>query len=107
MSISLVVGGAGFVGSHLADALVARGQCVRVLDNFSSGTPANLDKCSSRLEIICGDINDTDAVSRATAGVDRVFHLATPSNPSCSMPTSSDRWASTTDTLNLLTAAHD
>src|SRR5438874_1816970 len=106
MSISLVTGGAGFVGSHLVDALLARGQRVRVLDNFSSGSLTNLAQSNSLLEIMNCDIDDTEAVSRATRGVDYVFHMATPSYASYCTDRSPDRWACTSDTLNVLTAAH-
>jgi UDP-glucose 4-epimerase len=106
MPISLVIGGAGFVGSHLVDTLLARSRRVRVLDDFSSGTPTNLPHDNPRLEIIRGDINDLEAVSRATEGAAYVFHLATPSHGSCARSMSADRWAYTTDTLNVLAAAH-
>jgi UDP-glucose 4-epimerase len=104
--MSLVTGGAGFVGSHLVDSLLARGRRVRVLDDFSSGKRTNLATSNPRLEIIHSDINDAAAVSRATEGVDFVFHLAIPSHASYSVDMSLSRWACTTDTLNVLAAAH-
>src|SRR5579859_6627279 len=82
MPISLVTGGAGFIGSHLVDALLARGQRVRVLDDFSSGTQSNLDRANDQLEVLCGDTSDPVAMSRAAEGVDYVFHLAIPSHAS-------------------------
>jgi UDP-glucose 4-epimerase len=74
----LVTGGAGFIGSHLIDRLLAQGRAVRALDNFTVGRLANLDqhKGNPRLEIIEGDVADRDAVAAAASGVDRVFHLA-------------------------------
>ena len=69
----LVTGGAGFIGSHLVDALLAQGHVVRVLDDLSSGKRANLDR---RAELMEGDVGDTATVRRATLGVDGVFHLA-------------------------------
>jgi UDP-glucose 4-epimerase len=72
----LVTGGAGFIGSHLADALVARGDEVRVLDNLSTGYRSNLNQIADRIELIVGDITDPQAVARAVAGVDCVFHQA-------------------------------
>jgi UDP-glucose 4-epimerase len=72
----LVTGGAGFIGSHLVDAL---GECqVRVLDDLSIGKEENLaaHRGSSRVELIRGDIRDPATVARAMRGVDVVFHLA-------------------------------
>jgi UDP-glucose 4-epimerase len=72
----LVTGGAGFVGSHLIDALLDRGvERVRVLDNFSSGTSDKLPD-SDEVDVIEGDIRNADALESATAGVDVVFHEA-------------------------------
>jgi UDP-glucose 4-epimerase len=69
----LVTGGAGFIGSHLVDALLAAGHRVRVLDDLSTGKRSNLDP---RAEFILGDITDRHAVDAAVAGVAGVFHLA-------------------------------
>ncbi len=76
MSICLVTGGAGFIGSHLVEALVAQGEQVRVLDNLSSGQPYNLAGVLKRIEFIEGDIRDEATVQRAIAGIDVVYHLA-------------------------------
>lgn len=72
----LVTGGAGFIGSHLVDALLAVGTRVRVLDNLSTGKRANLPAEHERLEFVRGDIRESDVVQRAAAGVDAVVHLA-------------------------------
>lgn len=72
----LVTGGAGFIGSHLVEALVRRGEYVRVLDNFVTGRRANLAEVASDVEIIEGDVRDPDAVRRAVAGMDYVLHQA-------------------------------
>ena len=77
MSTVLVTGGAGFIGSHLVDALLARGERVRVLDNLDplahrGGVPAHLDRAA---ELQVGDLCDPRAVGQALVGVDRVFHL--------------------------------
>jgi dTDP-L-rhamnose 4-epimerase len=77
VSAVLVTGGAGFVGSHLVDALLGRGERVRVLDNLDplahgDGRPPHL---SSEAELFVGDLRDPAAVARALEGVDRVFHL--------------------------------
>lgn len=74
----LVTGGAGFIGSHLVDALVAAGEPVTVLDDFSTGSPTNLDEARARsdVRIVNGSILDEHLVAEALAGCDRVFHLA-------------------------------
>jgi UDP-glucose 4-epimerase len=72
----LVTGGAGFIGSHLVDALLADGHAVRVLDDFSTGNPANLTQAESRIELIRGSITQWEMVDRAVAGCDVVYHLA-------------------------------
>lgn len=76
MSVCLVTGGAGFIGSHLVEALLARGDRVRVLDNLSSGYVDNLAGVIDRVEFVEGDIREGGVVQEATAGVDFVFHLA-------------------------------
>ncbi|MBV9437920.1 MAG: NAD-dependent epimerase/dehydratase family protein, partial [Acidobacteria bacterium] len=76
---TLVTGGAGFVGSHLVDALLSAGHEVRVLDNISpqvhggNGTPSYL---SPEVELLVGDMRDPNAVRRAISDVDVIFHLA-------------------------------
>src|SRR5262245_17227206 len=76
MSEILVTGGAGFIGSHLTEALVARGHCVRVFDNLSTGSRANLAVVRDRVEFIEGDLTDADAVRQAMRDVEVVFHQA-------------------------------
>lgn len=86
----LVTGGAGFIGSHLVDQLLDAGYTVRVLDNFSVGREENLTQHfgNPKLEIINGDVNDFDLVSKAMKGIDTVFHLAARADivPSIEMP---------------------
>jgi len=72
----LVTGGAGFIGSHLVDDLLAAGARVRVLDDFSSGRRENL-AAAARAEVIEGDVGDDRALDRALDGVEVVMHLAT------------------------------
>ena len=72
----LVTGGAGFIGSHLADALIARGDNVVALDNFSTGSTANIKHISKNFEIIDGDIRNADLINDTIKDVDLVFHLA-------------------------------
>jgi UDP-glucose 4-epimerase len=72
----LVTGGAGFIGSHLADALIARGNQVVALDNFSTGSTANIKHITRNFEIIDGDIRNTDLINDTIKDVDLVFHMA-------------------------------
>jgi UDP-glucose 4-epimerase len=73
MSVYLVTGGAGFIGSHLCDALVARGDTVRVLDDLSTGRRSNLPGSTTFIE---GDVADPAQALLALDGVDGCFHLA-------------------------------
>ena len=72
----LVTGGAGFIGSHLADALIARGDQVVALDNFSTGSTANIKHITKNFEIIDGDIRNIDLINDTINDVDLVFHMA-------------------------------
>jgi UDP-glucose 4-epimerase len=76
MTISLVTGGAGFIGSHLVEALVQRGDVVRILDDFSTGDEKNLAQVSSSVEIVRGDLREPQILARAVRGVDTIFHHA-------------------------------
>ncbi len=76
MATCLVTGGSGFIGSHIVHALLARGDRVRVLDNFSTGREENLAGLDGPLTILEGDLRDTQRVAEATRGVDLVFHQA-------------------------------
>ena len=72
----LVTGGAGFIGSHLVDALLANGYAVRVLDDLSMGKRSNLPLDNPRLQLLVGSVADAALVSQATAGCQAVVHLA-------------------------------
>jgi len=72
----LVTGGAGFIGSHIADTLLNLGESVRIFDNLSSGRQANLSALQGRAEILHGEIRNFDAVKAAMTGVEVVFHQA-------------------------------
>lgn len=76
--VSLVTGGCGFIGSHIVDRLLAQGHEVRVIDNFTTGRPQNLDhqKHNDRLTIYQKDIRDKEEIEWLFQGADYVFHLA-------------------------------
>ncbi|HEX4932590.1 MAG TPA: NAD-dependent epimerase/dehydratase family protein, partial [Gemmatimonadaceae bacterium] len=104
----LVTGGAGFIGSHLAQALLGRGERVRVADNLSTGRRSNLDVLGEGAEILIGDLADPAFAREAAAGVDYVLHQAAiPSVPrSVADPLTSHR-ANLDATVALLVAARD
>ncbi len=108
MSKALVTGGAGFIGSHIAEALLMKGFAVRVLDNFSTGKKENLifDRQYRSLEILEGDICDPSICQIAVSGVEYVFHeAALPSVPrSIEDPEASNK-INIGGTLNILLAA--
>lgn len=114
MANFLITGGAGFIGSNLAQALLNRGDNVRVLDNFSTGKRENLDfpglprNLVANLEVMEGDIADLSTCHKATDGTDYILHQAAiPSVPrSIALPLESNR-ANIDGTLNLLVAARD
>jgi len=106
MRTFLVTGGAGFIGSHIAEALVARGERVRVLDNLCTGHLSNLASIHDSVEFIQADVEDPAAVAKAVRGVDCIFHNAA----LASVPRSVERpldtnTACVTGTLNLLDKA--
>lgn len=76
MATILVTGGAGFIGSSIAEALLAAGETVRILDDFSSGRRQNLESMKGKVELIEGTIVDPDTVKRAMTGCSVVFHEA-------------------------------
>jgi nucleoside-diphosphate-sugar epimerase len=102
----LVTGGAGFIGSHLVETLLQRGQRVRVLDNFLTGKRENLAPFLDRIELVEGDLRDLDACARSVEGVDYVLHQAAlPSVPrSVADPFTTDE-INVRGTLNILWSA--
>ena len=74
--LCLVTGGAGFIGSHLVEGLLAEGYRVRVFDNLSTGKSESLDPFRSRIEWIEGDLRNESDVRRAVEGIDYLFHVA-------------------------------
>jgi UDP-glucose 4-epimerase len=76
MKKALVTGGAGFIGSHLVDALVKKGIQVVVLDDFSTGKKENLSSVIDSIGLVEGSVTDAESVKRAAEGADVIFHLA-------------------------------
>lgn len=76
MATYLVTGGAGFIGSSIAEALLAKGERVRVLDDFSSGRRSNIESLRGGIEVVEGTIVDPETVKRSMEGVEVVFHQA-------------------------------
>jgi nucleoside-diphosphate-sugar epimerase len=107
MSRYLVTGGAGFIGSHLAEELVRRGETVRVVDNLSTGKRTNLSHLPG-VEFLEGDLADIEVARSAVAGMDYVLHQAAiPSVPrSVRDPITSNR-SNIDATLNVLVASRD
>ncbi len=104
----LVTGGAGFIGSHIAERLADLGHEVRVLDNFSTGKRENLASFAGRVTVIEADIRDLAALKNAARGVDVVFHEAALASVPRSVddPVTSDE-VNVHGTLNVLVAARD
>jgi UDP-glucose 4-epimerase len=76
MATHLVTGGAGFIGSSIAEELLKRGETVRILDDFSTGRRQNLETLKGKIETVEGSIVDPEVVARAVKGVEVVFHEA-------------------------------
>lgn len=106
MAKVLVTGGAGFIGSHLATALVERGDDVTVLDNLSTGCRQNLSHIEGPCKLMLGDVLDCEALQRAMAGVEIVFHQAALASVPRSIAAPLETHAAcATGTLNVLQAA--
>ena len=73
---AFITGGAGFIGSHLADALIARGDSVTILDNLSTGSEKNIAHLDGKITVHEGDIRDRDLVDKLVAESEAVFHMA-------------------------------
>jgi UDP-N-acetylglucosamine 4-epimerase len=108
MAKYLVTGGAGFIGSHIAETLVGRGETVRVLDNLSTGKKENLASVADRVEFVEGDIRDAETCRRAVDGMDYVLHQAAlPSVPRSVEEPLLTNAINITGTLNMMLAARD
>ena len=106
--MTLITGGCGFIGSHLAETLVAEGVDVRVLDNFSSGKPENLKGFGSGIEVVRGDIRDPIALRDAVKGVSHIFHEAALVSVAVSVEQPDENDAiNIRGTLNVLQAARE
>ncbi len=106
MRTFLVTGGAGFIGSHIAEALVRRGDRVRIVDNLESGNLANLAAFRDGVEFFEGSVTDKTVVERAMTGVDCVFHEAALASVPRSVETPLDTHAAcVTGTLTVLDVA--
>ena len=108
MAITLVTGGAGFIGSNLVERLVERGETVRVLDDFSTGNAENLAGLAGRVTVHRGDIRNLDEMRPIIAGANYVVHLAASTSVarSVSDPLTCNS-VNITGTLNVLLAARD
>ena len=105
MASYLVTGGAGFIGSHVVEALVARGEQVRVVDNLSTGRSENLWHIDG-VDLVIGDLADPAVANGAVEGIDYVVHLAAlPSVPGSIKDPLAWNHANVTATLSLLVAA--
>ncbi len=105
MAIYLVTGGAGFIGSHVCEELVSRGEQVRVVDDLTTGRRENLAHLDG-VALIIGDLTDPEVADRASTGVDYVVHLAAiPSVPGSIKDPLGSNHANVTGTLSLLVAA--
>ncbi len=104
----LVTGGAGFIGSHVVDALVNQGHAVRVVDNFSTGYRENLARVADKIDLHEISITDRDALAEAMQGVDYVFHIAAlPSVPRSVADPIGSNDNNVNGTLNVLVTARD
>jgi nucleoside-diphosphate-sugar epimerase len=104
----LVTGGAGFIGSHLVEHLVGRGEDVVVLDDFSTGSRKNIEPFAGKIELIEGSILDEATCARAVRDVDYVLHeAAIPSVPRSVVDPVGSHAVNVTGTLNILIAARD
>jgi UDP-glucose 4-epimerase len=107
MAVCLVTGGGGFIGSHLVDGLLAAGHQVRVLDNWSTGSRANLAHVKDQIEIVTGDVTDAALVCQVIKGVELVFHQAAlASVPRSVADPLTAHHICATGTLQVLMAAH-
>lgn len=105
---ALVTGGAGFIGSHLVEALLHEGASVRVLDNLATGHRSNLPATQDSFAFVEGDIRNAETCGELTAGVDVIFHQAALASVPRSLKTPAETFRTNVQgTVNVLTAARD
>jgi len=108
MSIYVVTGGAGFIGSHIVEALLKNSHRVRVVDDFSTGKASNVEPFRSDIELFTLDISDGAGLENALRGADYVIHQAAiPSVPKSMLDPVASHQANVNGTLNVLVAARD
>src|SRR2546430_4772643 len=106
--IALVTGGAGFIGSHIAEALAARGASVRVIDNLSTGHLENIEAIGAKVDFIKGDLADDATVRKVVEDVEIIFHeAALPSVPRSVANPRETHLACVDGTFNILLAAKE
>lgn len=104
----LITGGAGFIGSNIAHELVEKGNNVKIIDNFATGKPENIDDIRAKIEFIQGDIRDLDLLKNSMKDVDYVLHQAAiPSVPRSVKDPILSNDTNICGTLNVLVAAKD
>ncbi len=108
MAVYVVTGGGGFIGSHIAEELLRRGETVKIIDNFSTGKRENVEPFKKRAEVIEIDIADAKNLDDVMRGVDYVIHQAAiPSVPKSMLDPVKSHHANVNGTLNLLVACRD
>jgi nucleoside-diphosphate-sugar epimerase len=104
----VVTGGAGFIGSHIVEELLRRGESVKIIDNFSTGKRENIASFSNHLEVINADLSQSADLAQIFQGSDYIIHQAAiPSVPKSMLDPVSSHNANVNGTLNVLLAARD
>src|SRR5215471_59334 len=108
MAVYAVTGGGGFIGSHIVEELLRRGETVKVIDNFSTGKRENVEPFRAEAEIVEADIADAKNLSQHLKGVDYVIHQAAiPSVPKSILDPVKSHHANVNGTLRLLVACRE
>lgn len=108
MATFLITGGAGFIGSNIAEELIKRGEKVRIIDNFSTGKMENIEEFKDKIELIEGDLKNINDVKKAVEGIDYILHQAALSSVPRSVEDPLSSNANNIDgTLNLLVVAKE